>query len=144
MLTPSGRFKVNMKLCLSMSDYHPETWNPMWSVGTILVGLFSFMLSNKRTVGSMECAAAKREHFAKNSMKFNLSQKIFRSTFPEFINKIPVESINAIVSDSAEINKDRKDIKENSVSTKAKSILPLILFVFFIALPVLLNVFYFT
>ena len=39
MLTPSGRFKPNTRLCLSMSDFHPETWNPMWSVSTILMGL---------------------------------------------------------------------------------------------------------
>ena len=26
MLTPSGRFKTNTRLCLSMSDFHPETW----------------------------------------------------------------------------------------------------------------------
>ena len=29
MLTPNGRFKVATRLCLSMSDFHPETWNPM-------------------------------------------------------------------------------------------------------------------
>jgi ubiquitin-conjugating enzyme E2 J2 len=28
MLTPSGRFQPNRRLCLSMSDFHPETWNP--------------------------------------------------------------------------------------------------------------------
>lgn len=39
MLTPSGRFKTNRRLCLSMSDFHPESWNPMWSVSTILTGL---------------------------------------------------------------------------------------------------------
>lgn len=39
MLTPSGRFKPNTRLCLSMSDFHPESWNPMWSVSTILMGL---------------------------------------------------------------------------------------------------------
>ena len=26
MLTPSGRFQPNRRLCLSMSDFHPETW----------------------------------------------------------------------------------------------------------------------
>ena len=26
MLTPNGRFSTNTRLCLSMSDYHPETW----------------------------------------------------------------------------------------------------------------------
>ena len=45
MLTPSGRFEINTRLCLSMSDYHPESWNPSWSVETLLVGLQSFMVS---------------------------------------------------------------------------------------------------
>eukprot|EP00541_Cyclophora_tenuis_P002444 CAMPEP_0116559908 /NCGR_PEP_ID=MMETSP0397-20121206/10674_1 /TAXON_ID=216820 /ORGANISM="Cyclophora tenuis, Strain ECT3854" /LENGTH=104 /DNA_ID=CAMNT_0004085763 /DNA_START=117 /DNA_END=428 /DNA_ORIENTATION=+ len=30
MLTPSGRFQPNRRLCLSMSDFHPESWNPLW------------------------------------------------------------------------------------------------------------------
>ena len=29
LFTPNGRFAVNTKLCLSMTDYHPESWNPM-------------------------------------------------------------------------------------------------------------------
>ena len=29
MTTPNGRFKPNTRLCLSMSDFHPETWNPL-------------------------------------------------------------------------------------------------------------------
>lgn len=44
MTTPNGRFKTNQRLCLSMSDFHPETWNPMWSVSSILTGLYSFMV----------------------------------------------------------------------------------------------------
>ena len=32
-----------VRLCLSMSDYHPESWNPSWSIETLLVGLQSFM-----------------------------------------------------------------------------------------------------
>ena len=28
MYTPSGRFQTNTRICLSMSDFHPETWNP--------------------------------------------------------------------------------------------------------------------
>ncbi|CAG7831905.1 unnamed protein product [Allacma fusca] len=43
MITPNGRFKTNTRLCLSISDFHPDTWNPAWSVGTILTGLLSFM-----------------------------------------------------------------------------------------------------
>ena len=44
MYTPNGRFKVNSRLCLSMSDFHPESWNPLWSVSSILRGLYSFMV----------------------------------------------------------------------------------------------------
>ena len=48
MTTPNGRFKVNTKLCLSISDFHPDTWNPAWSVSTILIGLLSFMVRYTR------------------------------------------------------------------------------------------------
>lgn len=44
MITPNGRFKTNTRLCLSISDFHPDTWNPAWSVSTILTGLLSFMV----------------------------------------------------------------------------------------------------
>ena len=37
MYTPSGRFETNTRICLSMSDYHPETWNPSWGIKTILL-----------------------------------------------------------------------------------------------------------
>jgi len=29
---------------MSMSDYHPESWNPSWSIATIIIGLQSFMI----------------------------------------------------------------------------------------------------
>ncbi|RVX16891.1 putative ubiquitin-conjugating enzyme E2 33 [Vitis vinifera] len=46
MTTPNGRFMTQKKICLSMSDFHPESWNPMWSVSSILTGLLSFMERN--------------------------------------------------------------------------------------------------
>jgi ubiquitin-protein ligase len=45
MTTPSGRFQPDTRLCLTMSDFHPSSWNPSWSVATILNGLLSFMVS---------------------------------------------------------------------------------------------------
>ena len=32
MITPNGRFEINKRICMSMSDYHPESWNPAWNV----------------------------------------------------------------------------------------------------------------
>lgn len=35
---------LTLLLAYTDSDFHPETWNPMWSVSTILTGLVSFMV----------------------------------------------------------------------------------------------------
>lgn len=75
MYTPNGRFKVNTRLCLSMSDFHPETWNPMWSVSTILMGLYSFMIEETPTHGSISTTTAAKRQFAKESMSFNCRNK---------------------------------------------------------------------
>lgn len=48
MTTPSGRFQPDTRLCLTMSDFHPSSWNPSWSVSTILNGLLSFMVKKKK------------------------------------------------------------------------------------------------
>lgn len=33
--TPNGRFAVNTKLCLSITDFHPESWNPMCELAAV-------------------------------------------------------------------------------------------------------------
>lgn len=43
-----------LRLCLSITDFHPDTWNPAWSVSTILTGLLSFMVEKGPTLGSIE------------------------------------------------------------------------------------------
>jgi len=85
MLTPNGRFKPNRRLCLSMSDFHPETWNPMWSISTILMGLYSFMLDDKPTTGSIETSVATKRKFAGESLEYNRQDKVFCSLFPEYV-----------------------------------------------------------
>jgi ubiquitin-conjugating enzyme E2 J2 len=44
----------------SITDYHPESWNPMWSVGTILTGLLSFMYDSQPTTGSITTTKAEK------------------------------------------------------------------------------------
>mmetsp|Transcript_39508 Transcript_39508/g.58049 ORF Transcript_39508/g.58049 Transcript_39508/m.58049 type:complete len:224 (+) Transcript_39508:449-1120(+) len=83
MLTPSGRFKPNRRLCLSMSDFHPESWNPMWSVSTILTGLYSFMIEKAPTLGSIETTDAQKRKLAKQTLEFNARDVDFCNLFPE-------------------------------------------------------------
>ncbi|TRY76560.1 hypothetical protein TCAL_00138 [Tigriopus californicus] len=83
MITPNGRFKTNTRLCLSISDYHPDTWNPAWSVATILTGLLSFMLEKSPTLGSIETSDTEKRSLALKSHEFNLANKIWLELFPE-------------------------------------------------------------
>mmetsp|Transcript_27324 Transcript_27324/g.52012 ORF Transcript_27324/g.52012 Transcript_27324/m.52012 type:complete len:237 (-) Transcript_27324:478-1188(-) len=81
MITPNGRFTTNTRLCLSMSDFHPESWNPMWSVSTILAGLLSFMLEEVATTGSMSTSSEDRKRLAKESLEWNLRSPVFLRMF---------------------------------------------------------------
>jgi len=83
MFTPNGRFEVKTRLCLSMSDFHPESWNPLWSVGTILMGLCSFMQEEIGTHGSIVTTSATKRNYAKASLDFNHKNARFVELFPD-------------------------------------------------------------
>ncbi|CAL1715368.1 unnamed protein product [Somion occarium] len=89
MLTPSGRFQPDRKICFSMSDFHPGSWNPAWSVATILTGLLSFMLSDEMTTGSVTTSDAEKRAYAARSHAWNLEQRRFREAFPDYCTPTP-------------------------------------------------------
>lgn len=67
MYTPSGRFQPGVRLCLSISDFHPKSFNPAWEVSTILNGLLSFMTGDEMTTGSVhESDESRRAHAARS------------------------------------------------------------------------------
>ncbi|KAJ1502445.1 Ubiquitin-conjugating enzyme E2 6 [Coelomomyces lativittatus] len=86
MLTPSGRFVPNERICLSMSDFHPDTWNPSWSVATILNGLLSFMDSDEMASGTVHASTHERHVLATQSSLFNRQHPLFKSVFPEYLH----------------------------------------------------------
>uniref|UniRef100_A0AC34FBD1 UBC core domain-containing protein n=1 Tax=Panagrolaimus sp. ES5 TaxID=591445 RepID=A0AC34FBD1_9BILA len=86
MFTPSGRFETDTKLCLSITDYHPEKWNPSWTVSSILMGFVSFMNDNEYNhAGGIKTTDKEKEKFAKESRDFNLRNPKFREIFEELI-----------------------------------------------------------
>ena len=87
MFTPNGRFKPSTRLCLSISDFHPETWNPLWSVGTILLGLYTFMLdpSEQPTYGSITTTTQDKQRFAAESLEYNVKNQTFCELFPDLV-----------------------------------------------------------
>lgn len=71
MHTPSGRFQPSTRLCLSISDFHPRSFNPAWEVSTILIGLLSFMTSDEMTTGSVAASEPERKYHAARSRWWN-------------------------------------------------------------------------
>jgi ubiquitin-conjugating enzyme E2 J2 len=71
MHTPSGRFQPSTRLCLSISDFHPKSFNPAWGISTILIGLLSFMTSEEITTGSVHGTEAERKWHAARSRWWN-------------------------------------------------------------------------
>ncbi|KAI0129820.1 ubiquitin-conjugating enzyme [Xylariales sp. AK1849] len=71
MHTPSGRFQPSTRLCLSISDFHPKSFNPAWEVSTILIGLLSFMTSEEMTTGSVSSTEQDRKNIAARTRWWN-------------------------------------------------------------------------
>eukprot|EP00041_Stephanoeca_diplocostata_P025106 m.650467 g.650467 ORF g.650467 m.650467 type:complete len:217 (-) comp22672_c0_seq5:1384-2034(-) len=94
MITPNGRFSTNTRLCLSMSDFHPETWCASWQVRTVILGLLSFMLEDDITAGSISTSEEERKKLARLSRAFNSKNKIFRELFPEYCDPLKLQDGN--------------------------------------------------
>ncbi|KAK4052587.1 Ubiquitin-conjugating enzyme E2 6 [Microbotryomycetes sp. JL221] len=106
MMTPSGRFAPSTAICTSMSNFHPGSWNPAWSVNTILVGLLSFMLGDEittgaplRVPGSIRATENERHVFATASHTWNIAQPKFRAMFPDYSG--PVAKDLPVMGDTA-------------------------------------------
>jgi ubiquitin-conjugating enzyme E2 J2 len=67
----------------------------MWSVSTILLGFYSFMLDTDTTLGSVDATTRTRRKFAAQSLEFNCRNKNFRECFPEYVELYEKELRNS-------------------------------------------------
>lgn len=75
LLTPSGRFETNTKVCLSFSAFHPELWQPAWGIRLILEALISFLpTKGDGAIGALDWTSAERKRLAKKSVNFVCAQ----------------------------------------------------------------------
>ena len=71
-LTPNGRFDIDKKLCFSNSSYHKESWSPLWTIKTIILGFLSFFLEKKSSgVGHLVLSIDEKIIFAEKSQEYN-------------------------------------------------------------------------
>ncbi|KAL1234112.1 Ubiquitin-conjugating enzyme E2 [Trichinella pseudospiralis] len=73
-LTPNGRFETSTKICLSITDHHPEYWQPCWSLRTVLLAIVGFMPTpGEGAIGSLDFSKDERRELAKKSLEFYCS-----------------------------------------------------------------------
>lgn len=66
----------------------------MWSVSTILTGLYSFMIESNPTLGSIETSSRKKRQLAAVSLKYNVeNDKEFCKLFPDYVERYQEEKL---------------------------------------------------
>lgn len=76
-LTPSGRFEINRKLCLTNTSYHQESWAPAgWSLESFIQAFISVFHSDSSSdrigIGHIKVKdSARTKNFAKKSKTYN-------------------------------------------------------------------------
>lgn len=132
MLTPSGRFKIGAKICLSNSGYHSESWNPIWNVKAILNGFLSIMTDDKYEAQGLnhiqyddKSERGKREktrilkEFAAQSYDYNIkNHKDVYMRFTRFVDKNGKPIFAASSGDAAKKEADKKETDKKEADKK--------------------------
>lgn len=100
-LTPNGRFDTDRKLCFSNSSYHTESWSPMWTMKTIIIGFLSFFLEKSSTgVGHLNSAKDIKMKYAVDSSDYN-QKKL--SSIIKYFQDVETKNLNNSSTDNATI-----------------------------------------
>ena len=71
---------------MSNTNFHKESWNPLWNLDSILKGFLSFFLENDSTYGSMSTTPEEKKKLALMSCEVNLKNHNFVKLFPDMVD----------------------------------------------------------
>ena len=74
--TPSGRFVPHKDICLSASNYHPESWTPRWSIHGIVNALRLHMLTRAEEIGGIDSTPDVTREHARKSLEWKKTWKV--------------------------------------------------------------------
>ncbi len=129
-LTPSGRFDINVDVCLSVTKYHKEEWQAAWTIRTMLEAIIAFfpIREDHDAIGAIDYPIEARKKFAVQSRKYkcDICGPII-DLLPEKKQKSvvsttqPTETEKATVNipEQCEISSDNKS--DNSLNEKVEA-----------------------
>jgi len=72
MLTPSGRYSIGSKICLTNSSYHKGDWSSTWNILSILIAFYSIWLDDKEHgISHITDTPTNRKRMATESIEYN-------------------------------------------------------------------------
>ena len=128
-MTENGVFNVNEKVCLSITDYHPESWNPAWTCTHIIIGMISFWISDEYTAGSCyyhnlpleqqaEAKRLRRTEAAFKSAKDVLQHEKYKNILETFGQYIGINEKQSVAAWEPYLEKER--LEEEAAAKKLK------------------------
>jgi ubiquitin-protein ligase len=100
MLTPSGRFNINNKICLTNSSYHRGDWSSTWNIITILIAFCSIWVDDIETgISHIKDTKKNRKKMAAKSIEYNIKN------YYDIYNKFDRSNL----SDDVPIKLEKKD-----------------------------------
>lgn len=123
MLTPSGRFDVEKKICLTISSYHSEQWSSIWSIQKILGAFLSVMVSDYDTgISHIKETPKARNILALKSVNYNINR--FPDIFKNFTRFVKYENnlytMKTIDEIKAEMPKPKTKKKKDGTKDESK------------------------
>lgn len=124
-LTPSGRFKVDSKICLSNTGYHKESHSPIWTIEQIIIGFVSIFYDDKETgVSHIKDTDTNRKILRDQSFQYNTEKyPDIMKKFDQFVDDYGFprsdEEIQKIIDDHKEKMRKKKE-KKMAIEAKRK------------------------
>jgi len=117
LMTPSGRFEINKKICLSNTGFHQEEWSALWTLSTILQA-FSSVFENDKETGLSHIRESKelRLKYAKESIDYN------KKNLNHIYSKFPRFGKEKTTSAKKETTTDKKIKKDDEETTDKKKV----------------------
>lgn len=110
MLTPSGRYKIGTKICLSNSSYHKGEWSSTWNIKSILIAFYSIWLDDKEYgISHIKDSKENRLKMAEESIEYNLKNN------KQIYDKFNFDHLKYDLDEKTSVDKEKIEIENNTV-----------------------------